>query len=345
MIGEEVDVGEVPRRLDEVARVIEVRHRAQGQALVHAEPLHAEAAGPLQHGIGDLLVVHEPAAVEALGRGAGVGLPRVHLERGRLHVHEVEVGLAELRRHQPVRQHAARLGDAIDLVPDMGHLPRRHHRLLRIGPGGRGDEPDGGLAVEEDLLDHVLPGEIGQGAAVGGELRVEPPRVPAKPQQPLLAHPAPRALGVGGIVARAHVVQLHVEDEGGVALALLEGDRLRRLHREHVEEAPEHRVHGQERDRHAPARPQELAAAQTEPRRQPTGLRQDARLDAPLGGGLRQRRELLVGDEPRRQRHLAGDIPDATPVRTELERVGCRHGGSIAPRPPAPPPWGKMACP
>ncbi len=50
-------------------------------------PLDAELARPLEHRVGDLLVVHEPAPVEALGRGAGIALPGVHLQdRGLLTV-------------------------------------------------------------------------------------------------------------------------------------------------------------------------------------------------------------------------------------------------------------------
>ena len=146
-IREEVEIGKVPRRLDEVPRMIEVRHRPQGQALVHAEPLHAEAAGPLEHGIGDLLVVHEPAAVEALGRRAGIGLPRVHLEGGRLHVHEVEVGLAELGVTSPCanmrRDWVTRLISSRIWVISRGAPPPPP----RIGTGGRGD-----LAARSALL-------------------------------------------------------------------------------------------------------------------------------------------------------------------------------------------------
>ena len=81
MVGEEVDVREVLRRLDEVARMVVVGDRAERQPLVHADAPHTELARPLEHRIGDLLVVDEPAAVESLGRGARVSLPGVDLER------------------------------------------------------------------------------------------------------------------------------------------------------------------------------------------------------------------------------------------------------------------------
>ena len=136
VVDEEVDVREVLGGLDEVARMVVVGDGPERQALVDAEAPDAELAGLLEHRVGDLLVVQEPAAIEALGRGPRVGLPGVDLERGRLHVHEVEIGLAELRRDEPVGEHPARLRDAVDLVADVGHLLGRHHRLLGIGPGG-----------------------------------------------------------------------------------------------------------------------------------------------------------------------------------------------------------------
>ncbi len=299
---------------------------AEGQALVEADAPDPELPGPLQHRIGDLLVVDEPAAIEPLGGGAGVSLPGVDLERGRLHVHEVEIGLAELRRDEAVGEHPAGLGDAVDLVPDVGHLLRRHHRLLRIGPGRGRDEPDVRLAVEEHLLDHVRPRQVGQGAAVGGQLRVESPRRPAQPEQPLLRDraPAPRLLVVR-VVSGADVVELQVEDEEGRARARLERRPVGRLDREHVEEPAEDRVHGEERRRHAAARPQESAAALPEPRRQPGRLREDPLLDRPLGGRLGERRELLVGDEPGRQRQLGAKPPAHPGTETEGVAVPGRH--------------------
>jgi hypothetical protein len=100
VVGHEVEVGKIPGRLDEIARVVVVGHRPQGQPLVQADAPHPELARPLEHGIGDLLVVDEPPAIEALGGGPRVTLPRVDLEGGRLLVHEVEIALAELGRDE-----------------------------------------------------------------------------------------------------------------------------------------------------------------------------------------------------------------------------------------------------
>ena len=100
-------------------------------------------------------------------------------------------------------------------------------------------------------------------------------------------------------------MQLHVEDEDRHAAPLLEGGRVRRLDREHVEEPAEHRVHREERRRHAAALAQKLAAAQPEPRRQALGLGENPIFDLTLRGRLRDRREFLVRDEPGRERHGA----------------------------------------
>ena len=308
--------GKSSRGLDEVARMVVVGDGAQRQPLVQADAPDPELARPLEHRVGDLLVVHEPAAVESLGRGARVALPGVDLERGRLQVHEVEVGLAELRRDEPVGQHPARLRDAVDLVADVGHLLGRHDRLLGIRPGRRRDEPDGRLAVEEHFLDEVLPRRSASvplsDASFGFSRRARW----RSPSSACLRH---RRRGSppssAGSYAGADVVELHVEDEERRARALLERGRLGRLDREHVEEAAEHRVHGEERRRHPAARPEEVPPAEPEPRGQPRRLGEDAVLHRPLGGRLRQRRELLVGDEPRRQRHL-GARPWRMPGRT-----------------------------
>ena len=287
---------------------------------MQAHALDPELARALQHRVRDLLVVHEPPAVEALGRGAGVALPRVHLEGRGLLVHEVEIDLAELGGDEPVGEHPLGLGDPVDLVADVRHLLRRHHRLLWIRARRRGDEPDVGLAVEEHLLDHVRPRQIRQGAAVGGQLRVQALRALAQPEEGLLAHRAPSAgLLVARIVARAHVVELHVEDEVGIAAPLLERGGIGRLDRPDVEEPAEDRVHRQQRRGHAAAAAQELAATQAEPRREPRGLGEDPVLDPALRGRLGQGRELLVRDEARRERRLGAEA--AAHAGQESERV------------------------
>ena len=97
MVDEEIDVREVLRRLDQVARMVVVGDRTQRQSLVDAEAPHSELPRFLEHRVGDLLVVDEPAVLESLGAGPGVRLPGVDLQRFRLQLHEVEIGLAELR--------------------------------------------------------------------------------------------------------------------------------------------------------------------------------------------------------------------------------------------------------
>lgn len=222
-------------------------------------------------------------------------------------------------------EHAARLRGAVDLVADVRHLLGRHDRFLRVRPRRRRDEPDRRLAVEEDLLDEVLPGEIGQGAAIGLELRVQPARAPAKPEQRSLRDRALAAgLGVTRVVAGADVVQLHVEDEDRRAGPLLERGRVGRLDREHVEEVAEDRVHREQRGRHAAAPAQELAPAQAQPRRQARRLAEDPFLDPALSGRLWDRRKLLVRDEPCRQWHRARYPP--AHARPQLERVAIAVG-------------------
>ena len=99
-----------------------------------------------------------------------------------LQVHEVEIGLAELWRNEAMGEHAAGLRHAVDLIADVGHLPRRHHRFLGIRPRRCRDEPDRRLTIEEDLLHKILPREVGQGAAVGCKPRVHPLCPLAQPQ-------------------------------------------------------------------------------------------------------------------------------------------------------------------
>ena len=112
------------------------------------------------------------------------------------------------------------------------------------------------------------------------------------------------------VVAGADVVELDVEDEDRRGrVRCLERRRVGRLDRQHVEEAAEDGVHGEERRRHAAALAQELAAAQAEPRRQALGLGEDAILHLALLGRLRHRRKFLVGHEPGRQRHVAAKAP------------------------------------
>src|SRR6266850_1578694 len=104
MVHEEVHVREIRGRLDQIARMVVLHDRSERQALVHAETTYPERTGLLKHGIGDALIVEEPAAIEALRRGPRVCLPGVDLERGRLHLHEVEIGLAELWRDEAMGQ-------------------------------------------------------------------------------------------------------------------------------------------------------------------------------------------------------------------------------------------------
>ncbi len=331
MVDEEVDVGKIPGGLDEIARVVVVGHGAQRQPLVDAEATHTGLARLLQHGIRELLVVEEPAVIESLRRRPRVRLPGVDLERRGLLVHEVEIGLAELRRDEAVGEHPARLRHAIDLVADVRHLLRRDNRFLRVWPGRRRDEPDRRLAVEEDFLDQILPGEVGHGAAIGLELRVQPARAPAEPEERSLRDRTLAArLGIGRVVARADVMQLHVEDEDRRAAPLLERRRVGRFDWQHVEEPAEDRVHREKRGRHAAASAQELSAAQPEARRQARGLGEDPILHLALRGRLRDRRELFVGHESRRQRH--GAAQSLAHARADAKAVAIlnSHAGLIA---------------
>jgi hypothetical protein len=119
-------------------------------------------------------------------------------------------------------------------------------------------------------------------------------------------------------------MDLHVEDEEGLARALLECRRLGRLNREYVEKPAEDCVHGEERRRHPTAPPQEVPAAEPEPRRQTPCLREDPLLHLPLGGRLRLRREFLVRDEPGWERHLSAQAPAHTGTHTK--RVAILNG-------------------
>src|SRR5262245_59894083 len=103
-------------------------------------------------------------------------------------------------------------------------------------------------------------------------------------------------------------MELHVEDEEGITRPLAEGRGVCRLDGQDVEEAAEDRVHGEERRGDAAAAPQELTPAQPEPRRQTARLGEDSVLDLALRRRLRQRRELLVGDEACGERNL-GTVP------------------------------------
>src|SRR3990170_3266975 len=49
--------------------VVVVPRPPEGQSLVPAPPPPPGLSGPLEHGVGDLLVLPEPAAVEPLGGG------------------------------------------------------------------------------------------------------------------------------------------------------------------------------------------------------------------------------------------------------------------------------------
>ena len=53
---------------------------------MHTEMPDLERPCLLEHRIGEALIVEEPATIEALRSGPGIGLPGVDLERGRLQV-------------------------------------------------------------------------------------------------------------------------------------------------------------------------------------------------------------------------------------------------------------------
>jgi hypothetical protein len=125
-------------------------------------------------------------------------------------------------------------------------------------------------------------------------------------------------------------MELHVKDEAGRARTLPERRRIGRLDLEHVEEPSEHRVHGQERRRHPAASPQEVTAAHPEPRRQTARPGEDPVLHRSLGGRLREGRELLVGDEPRRERRERANPPSHAGADLEGVAVLHRHGRLLA---------------
>ena len=94
VVDQKVDVREIFGRLDQIAGMVVVRHRPQWQSLVDADPWHAERPRLLQHRVGHLLVIHPPAVVKPLRRGARVAFPGIHLQRAGLQVHQVQVGPA-----------------------------------------------------------------------------------------------------------------------------------------------------------------------------------------------------------------------------------------------------------
>ena len=106
--------------------------------------------------------------------------------------------------------------------------------------------------------------------AIGLELRIQPARASAQPEERSLADRASSArFGIGRVIVGADVVQLHVEDEDRRAAPLLERGRIGGFH-------GERRRRSGRRPRSSPAvRPpsrrcsaQELAATQPESRRQ-----------------------------------------------------------------------------
>src|SRR5262245_23996891 len=126
-------------------------------------------------------------------------------------------------------------------------------------------------------------------------------------------------------------MDLHVEDEERLPCALPQRRRIGRLDWEDIEKPAEDRVHGEERRCHPTAAPQEVPATEPEPRGQTPRLREDPMLHLLLGGGLRLRREFLVGDKPGWERHLGAQAPAHT--RTDTECVAILHGHDRTPPP------------
>src|SRR5712691_12866756 len=129
-------------------------------------------------------------------------------------------------------------------------------------------------------------------------------------------------------------MDLHVEDEERLPGTLPDRRRIGGFDRKDFEEAAEDRVHGEERKCHPAAAPQEVPAAEPEPRRQTPRLREDPMLHLLLGGGLRVRWEFFVGDEPGWERHLSAQAPAHT--RTDTECVTILHGHDRTPPPLSP---------
>ena len=182
------------------------------------------------------------------------------------------------------------------------------------------------VAVEEHLLDEVLPRQVGHGAGIGCEGRIHRQRPRAQPPQCALADCA-LALGlrVRGVIRRPDVVKLDVEDEDGPASHFFRCRRVGRLGGRHIEEPAEHRVHGQKRGHHPAAGAQKLSSAEPEPRGQAPRLGEDPLLHLPLCGGLRERLELLVGDQPGRDRRLGLVSAAHAGANAECKRVQLHH--------------------
>jgi hypothetical protein len=199
-------------------------------------------------------------------------------------------------------QQSLRAGHAIDLVTNMHHLTRWDNRLLRVRTGWRTDESEGRVAVQEHLLDEIVPGQVCHRPPVTLQGRVEACLAcsSAQPEQRMLRHPA-LALGfrVGGIISSADVMCLDVEDEVGLTLSLLEGRSLHEFHLRDVEEFSEDRIHGQQRSGHAARRSEEIPPAQCCPTSGLLGQHARDDFHVALRGGLWEGDKLLIRDDAR----------------------------------------------
>jgi hypothetical protein len=94
-------------------------------------------------------------------------------------------------------------------------------------------------------------------------------------------------------------MELHVEDEEGIARPVLERPGSAASTGSTSKKAPKTAFMARSDVAMPPLRRRKIPPAQPEPRREPAGLGEDSFLDGTLGGRLGQGRELLVGYEPR----------------------------------------------
>ena len=189
--------------------------------------------------------------------------------------------------------------DLVDGRAGRGDLVVAQEIPALVVEGRAGQERDLGVAVHEDLLDVVL--ELVPGERIGAGQR----RVPV-------------LVGVLGEVEQAVLLEvvademrLVIDDElprEGLGPPVGHARRLR-LGWRHVEQRPEHLVHGEEGRRHAGGARQEPAAVHPVSAPEIVGQILDPGLDLLLLAGLRQRVVLAVGHD------LCGD---RRPERADL---------------------------
>ena len=191
-----------------------------------------------------------------------------------------------------MRQQAPRPGEVVDQLAGLGDLLVGQEPPARVVERRAAQQRHAGVAVVVDLLHEVLE-------LVAGE-RGHPLQL----RVPVLVRELGQVQQLLVVEVVAHEMGLDVEDE-------LAGEALRpRLHqlglaglgRRDLEDVAVDLVHGDERRRHAAARAEELPAVQAQPLGVGVGELVDPRLDPLLGGALRRRQILAVGDDLGRNR-------------------------------------------